>query len=100
AHTGYGYIERGERTKREGVYRAKRFIEKPPKAQAEKLLAEGHSYWNSGMFVWTLDAIREAFEKHAPKIIGPIAGSGSPDAVYADLPAEPIDKAVMEKAKN
>ncbi|MDQ0562033.1 mannose-1-phosphate guanylyltransferase/mannose-6-phosphate isomerase, partial [Rhizobium mesoamericanum] len=46
--TGYGYIEGGE-TLSTGARAVARFIEKPPLANAEEMLAAGSFYWNSGM---------------------------------------------------
>jgi mannose-1-phosphate guanylyltransferase len=48
--TGYGYIEAGPELS-SGVNAVARFVEKPDRATAEKLLAAGGYYWNSGMFM-------------------------------------------------
>ncbi|HVP52284.1 MAG TPA: mannose-1-phosphate guanylyltransferase, partial [Terriglobales bacterium] len=67
--TGYGYIEAGERT-RDGVYRVKRFIEKPNLDKAQEFVAAGNYYWNSGIFIWSartlVNALREHFSESAP----------------------------------
>ena len=64
-HTGYGYVQTGEPLG-ERFWKAKRFVEKPNLATAEKFLASGDYRWNAGMFVWSYVAIREAFEKYQP----------------------------------
>ena len=50
--TGYGYIEAGAASG-EGVHAVARFVEKPDLANAERMLAAGGFYWNSGMFATT-----------------------------------------------
>ena len=60
----YGYIERGVPVG-EG-FGVARFIEKPDRAKAEALLAQGHVYWNSGMFLYPLRVLREELAAHAP----------------------------------
>ena len=61
--TGYGYIERGA----DG--RVKSFKEKPPFSVAERYLAEGNYYWNSGMFAFTVKTFVEEMNVHAPAIM-------------------------------
>ncbi|HUK86246.1 MAG TPA: sugar phosphate nucleotidyltransferase [Terriglobales bacterium] len=63
--TGYGYIEAGERTG--DAYRVRRFTEKPSRARAEKFLATGRYYWNSGMFVWSAETLAAALAQHLPR---------------------------------
>ncbi len=48
--TGYGYIEAGAELGN-GVRSVARFVEKPDRATAEKMLAAGGYYWNSGTFM-------------------------------------------------
>jgi len=103
-HTGYGYIEAGEKmSDRPAAHRIRRFVEKPDAARAKEFLLSGNFYWNSGIFVWTLGAIVDAFKKFQPESWQKLAdarGAESTVAVYAQLPALPIDVAVMEKAAN
>ena len=86
--TGYGYIEAGERT-RDGVYRVKRFIEKPNLDKAQEFVAAGNYYWNSGIFIWSartlVNALREHFSESAPHLerIAAAFGTRSFDKVFA-----------------
>ena len=68
--TGYGYIETGECTG--GVYRVKRFTEKPNLDKAQEFIEAGNYYWNSGMFIWSartlVNALREHFSESAPHL--------------------------------
>jgi mannose-1-phosphate guanylyltransferase len=96
AHTGYGYIELG-RPLGEGFYAAKRFVEKPDPAAARRFVASGRYRWNAGMFVWSLRAIREAFQKHRPDLW---MDERSLKRNYPKLQKISIDYAIMEKAGN
>jgi mannose-1-phosphate guanylyltransferase/mannose-6-phosphate isomerase len=53
AHTGYGYIKRGNAlTNFEGqAFAVEAFAEKPDRATAEAYLTTGKHFWNSGIFV-------------------------------------------------
>jgi mannose-1-phosphate guanylyltransferase len=111
--TGYGYIERGESLGApEGVaqHRVRQFREKPDRATAERFLAEKRFVWNAGIFVWKARAILDALAVYKPAIAAALnrisAALGTPDeaAVIAHefprMERVPIDKAVMEKARN
>ena len=114
--TGFGYIECGDvLVPRDGstpaVYRARRFVEKPPLAVARDYLAAGHYVWNSGMFAFTADAIIDAFSRHAPGVLAaarPVAQALEnvaatqtleiDAALFAAVPDISIDYAIMERA--
>ena len=111
--TGYGYIERGPLVEtRAGipVHRVVQFREKPDKATAERFLAAGTFAWNSGIFVWRAKTILDEIRAHRPQLaegLEPIVQSiGTPDEsatlerLFPGLLRVPIDKAVMEKARN
>jgi mannose-1-phosphate guanylyltransferase len=108
--TGYGYIKCGEKVPWSGrhfVYRVQRFTEKPDRTTAETFLQEGGFLWNSGMFVWRLSTITQAFQRYLPEIGNALstlcAACGAPDTlpqVFSSLPRISIDYGVMEKADN
>jgi len=106
AATGYGYIEIGDELARRGktpVHAVLRFVEKPDRARAEQFVASGKHLWNSGMFVWTTDAILAALREHAPAVLAPLercATSAEAIAVYPTIPSVAIDVAVMEKMRD
>lgn len=67
ANTGYGYIKMGPSIL-SNVHRVDRFIEKPNKAQAEKLLEENETLWNSGIFCMTAETALAEINLHTPEI--------------------------------
>jgi len=110
--TGYGYIHRGPAvTQRQGiaVYRVQAFREKPTRDSAERYLASGEYFWNSGIFVWKAATILNALAERQPKLHAAtlrIADAWStPDRErilrkeYEGLERISIDYAVMEHAK-
>ena len=76
--TGYGYIQQGEQQgKRQGiaVFRAVAFHEKPDLNKAVKYLESGDYLWNSGMFIWRVDLIRNLITVFYPVGCGFVANS-------------------------
>ncbi len=109
--TGYGYIEAGDALPPVGdagieVFRVKEFREKPDLETAERYVAAGNYFWNSGIFVWTAAEIWKSFEEYLPEACAAAAGMLEPAdhearaVVYAEMPSTSIDFGVMERAKN
>ncbi|MDR2519091.1 MAG: mannose-1-phosphate guanylyltransferase [Spirochaetaceae bacterium] len=65
--TGYGYIEAAADAA-PPLYRVASFREKPDRETARTFLAAGRFYWNSGMFAFSSQTMKEAFRVHAPDI--------------------------------
>ena len=105
--TGYGWIRKGEALAA-GVHRIARFVEKPPLAEAEAMLAAGGHAWNGGIFLFRADVFLDALAAHAPDILSAaqeamaratregIRIHPAADA-FARAPSESVDYAVMEK---
>lgn len=97
--TGFGWIEAGDGPGPDLAVR--RFVEKPPLAEAERLLASGTHLWNAGMFVWSVGALLDAVDAHMPGTAAMIArlrdGSTIGDA-WGLSEATSIDYGVMERA--
>ena len=100
--TGYGYL----RCSADG--QVERFVEKPDEQTARAYLAEGGYFWNSGMFVLKASVWLQALRRFRPDIESAVAlawAARSTDqkfvrpgkAEFAQVPAESIDYAVMEK---
>jgi mannose-1-phosphate guanylyltransferase len=113
ASTGFGYIECGDSVETEGemeFFKARRFVEKPDSDTANSYVAAGNFFWNSGMFVWSADALLKAMELYQPPLLAmanamrPVvdteAFDGALEEEYAKLEKISIDYAVMEKAGN
>ena len=113
ADPGFGYIEAGERLDLKAplpVHAVKRFVEKPKRDAAEKMIAAGGHYWNAGMFVWRVSEILRAFDEHLPgtaKVVHSLADAvGTPryEGVLAEVWEETdkttIDYGILEKAQN
>jgi mannose-1-phosphate guanylyltransferase len=110
--TGYGYIHRGaEIGQRQGigVFRVQRFEEKPAADRAERFIASGEYFWNSGIFVWRVAALLEEMRRQQPKLhdavrrIADAWNTPRRDEVlsreYDALTKISIDYAVMEHAR-
>jgi mannose-1-phosphate guanylyltransferase len=68
--TGYGYVEAGslyQAAPKGEVMRVRSFREKPAREVAERFLAAGNFYWNSGMFLWSAQTVVSALRKHLPE---------------------------------
>lgn len=106
AETGYGYIEVGAELD-PGVFRARRFVEKPNRQRAEQFVANGNFLWNSGMFFFLASRILEAIDQHLPGLgrelqrYDEAARAGDETTLvqetYGELPAVSIDHGIMEK---
>jgi len=104
--TGYGYIACGKALE-PGFHAVDRFVEKPPRPDAERYLAAGNYLWNSGIFVWKLSTLEAAFDKFVPALADfarRLAAAPRRDEFLAEefpkLSGSPIDRSVMEKARN
>jgi mannose-1-phosphate guanylyltransferase len=113
ADTGFGYIEAGDKLDIEApveVRAVRRFVEKPKREAAERMVASGGHYWNAGMFVWRVEEILRAYELHLPRTAKAIEALrdaiGSPryESVLAEVWEETdrttVDYGIAEKADN
>jgi len=111
--TGYGYLERGVRiTDDEGIehFQLVHFKEKPDLETACRCIESGRFYWNSGIFVWTADAIWKEIESHLPNHAKALGRAADHDrtpgwdhalkTAFESLEPVSIDIGVMEKASN
>jgi mannose-1-phosphate guanylyltransferase len=86
------------------------FKEKPNYDTAVKFVAEGNYLWNSGIFIWTLNGIMQAFKEYLPEMVGIFENGkhnfGTPEEQnfinnhFVDCPNVSIDYGVMEKSPN
>ena len=106
---GYGYIEKGRELAR-GAYDVARFVEKPNLAEAQRLVATGTHYWNSGMFMFRAATFLEELARLEPAMHAATRTAWTDAATDIDFsrldraafeasPANSIDYAVMEKTQ-
>lgn len=107
--TGYGYIQIGKEAE-PGILKVKTFTEKPDIDLAKVFVESGEFFWNSGIFLWRVDTIVDAFRKFAPNlacifdkgaaIYGTPKESEFIDANFPSCVNISIDYAIMEKSKD
>lgn len=107
--TGYGYIQMAEETE-PGIFKVKRFAEKPNLSTAQQFVASGQYLWNAGIFIWKTDSILRAYQQHSPEIFAILEKGSSVyntekerafiDQYYPTTPNISVDFAIMEKAHN
>ena len=66
--TSYGYIQVCV-DKIDGVHKVKTFTEKPNRELAQAFINSGEFVWNSGIFIWSLKSIMDAFSTYMPDIV-------------------------------
>ena len=115
--TGYGYIQftkdkctMYEGCTKEGIYPVKQFKEKPDLETAKQYLISGDYLWNSGIFIWSLDTIRQAIATYMPEVAqifakgeGLIGTKDEKAFIEENFPKCPnisVDYGIMEKANN
>jgi len=104
----YGYIERGA-TLGDGVHAVASFREKPDEQTARAWLADGAYSWNAGIFLFHPETLLAEFSASADirdaALAALLAARRSDDeihpdaALFAQIPALPLDIAVMEKTR-
>ena len=109
--TGYGYIEAvlgSSSLSNKEVFRVDSFKEKPSLELAQAYIAKNNFYWNSGIFIWNVSTIVNAFRVYQ----SPIAGVFESLMPYYYTPQEQqmvnekfpecrnisVDYAIMERA--
>jgi mannose-1-phosphate guanylyltransferase len=109
--TGYGYIEAvlgNSSLSNKEVFRVDSFKEKPSLDLAEAYVAKNNFYWNSGIFIWNVSTIVNAFRVYQSPIAS-VFESLMPyyytpeeqdrvNAVFPDCRNISVDYAIMERA--
>jgi mannose-1-phosphate guanylyltransferase/mannose-6-phosphate isomerase len=67
--TGYGYIKVGSVLDLVKAYKIAEFVEKPELTLAQKYVADGSYFWNSGMLMFTANSMIEEFKTYAANIL-------------------------------
>jgi mannose-1-phosphate guanylyltransferase len=106
--TGYGYIQINDNEVAKNIYKVYSFAEKPNYATALRFLESGDFLWNSGMFIWHVDAILDEIKNLMPDLYEGLLlikdSLSKPNFkevltnVYGQLKKVSIDYGIMEKS--
>ena len=112
--TGYGYIEVGEDYTPDNakltIVPVKSFKEKPNLETAKQFVAAGRYFWNSGIFLWSTDAIMGALRQYLPDLttlfdqgrtlFGTPEEQAFIDKQFEQCPNISIDYGMMERSQS
>lgn len=111
--TGFGYIRFSEDSfgdDNSAVHYLQRFVEKPEILRAKEYVQSGRYLWNSGMFVWKVSVIIEAFQTYMPELFEKMNSiydklrtneeQQALEKLYPLLSSESIDYGIMEYAED
>ena len=101
AHTGYGYLQRGEPLPgHPSACLVANFKEKPSLATAAMYVTSGDYWWNAGMFVWRAATFLRQLEALEPETYAAITTlAAHPERlaeIFPTLPKNSVDYAIME----
>lgn len=107
--TGYGYIQYHSSPLKK-VKKVKTFTEKPELELAQKFIDSGDFVWNAGIFIWSIDSITKAFERHLEDIAEVFKEGAASyytaqeqdfiDRAYSQCKSISIDYGIMEKSED
>jgi mannose-1-phosphate guanylyltransferase len=105
--TGFGYLAVGPEVGTWGSSTFKtvsRFVEKPDPDTAAAFLEGGQHLWNAGMFVFSVDGLRDAFRTHLPRSAEALERiSQNPSLLeeeWGNLDATSVDYGIMERSRH
>lgn len=108
--TGFGYVETADTIAgHPNVKHLARFVEKPDEPTARQYIDAGNFVWNAGMFLFTAEAVLQAFKAHAPDCLSAAEAALEQGerrghiclpskAAFAKAPNTSFDYAIMEHA--
>ena len=104
--TGYGYIQVSDNSL---ISKVKCFTEKPNLELAQIFIQSGEFFWNSGIFIWKVRSIIEAFEKYLPEhhaLFSGVMQASDPETerriietAFSECRAISIDYGIMELSR-
>ena len=107
--TGYGYVQRGAIIGQYNGYKSyqvNQFLEKPDLATAERFMASGEYYWNSGIFIWQISTLMQAFKDYMPdfsnqleQVSQALVAGESITEIWQTISPKSIDEGIMERAE-
>lgn len=94
---GFGYIQPGDEVEA-GVFRVRRFVEKPDRRRAESMRSEGY-LWNSGIFVWRAGDYLAEVRAHTPEVAPALdAAGGDIGRFFGGVRSVSVDVGVLERS--
>ncbi|NTU58482.1 MAG: mannose-1-phosphate guanyltransferase [Chlorobiaceae bacterium] len=116
--TSYGYIQVEPSVMMEdeeaddrsiSLFRVKTFAEKPDQATAEQFMQSHDFWWNSGVFIWHVEAIGNEYKRSLPELyqdmqtihsyLGTEREESVIEDVYSWIHPISVDYGIMEKAE-
>ena len=111
--SAFGYIRIGSELEKLdkglSLFKVDTFIEKPNVATAQAFISTGRYFWNANMYVWSAQALQDAFAMHMPTLhdltrslesLSPTEFHAALPQVYGEAESISIDYAISEKADN
>ena len=98
---GFGYIQTD--SKKDGVKKVIKFIEKPSKDTVSELIKQKNCYWNSGIYIAKMSVLFDAYRKYAPDINDSFEKDMFDEnnkikyEYYENIPEISVDFAIIEK---
>lgn len=103
AESAYGYIKITSKKARlkNIALKVEKFIEKPKKELAARLIKSGSVYWNSGIFVWRAAVLLEQIKKFMPQLYLVLNETNHKIFIrkWDTLKSISIDYGILEKCK-
>lgn len=107
---GYGYVQMGEATTEENLFKVKSFTEKPERDFAHMFVESGEFLWNTGIFMSNVKHLITSLQKILPVVLRKIDGddyhlSIAEERLYVEenftkFPNLSIDDGILEKSQN
>jgi mannose-1-phosphate guanylyltransferase len=95
--TGFGYILPGEPIA-DDANRVERFVEKPDRANAARMIGEG-ALWNSGIFAWRVGDFLAEVRALSPELAPALAAAGGDaNTFFARATPVTVDVGVLERS--
>lgn len=108
-NTKYGYIQMDENPSlpnEANLHKVVTFTEKPPREIALQFIMTGEFLWNTGIFIWRLPVLMDAYRQHLPAVaevffqLGLNNDQEQVEQAYAQIEPISIDYGIIEKADN
>jgi len=110
--TGYGYIQANlslPALSNKQLFHVDSFREKPDLATAQQYIKKNNYYWNSGIFIWNVNTIVNAFRVYQPRMAAifesllPVLATDEEqawvDKKFPECESISVDYAIMEHAE-